>query len=1586
MKMFIQAELSIWVLLVFFSGATGEINCDHCLYGPEYCHSDRCLYGCITGWTGDDCNINCTIPSCIDCELTSLGQECRRCKNGLYGKYCNLSCSFFCKYGETHCDREGKCNYGCERGWVGDLCNRRECIFSNCQSCEQWSNGQPYCKLCEVGYFWDGSVCGECSPNCVGGRNSCNTSTGACTYGCVDNWIGANCNLQCNLDQCLNCSTVLGPNRVVCTQCQSGYFLQDGMCVRCGHCKNGETCDYINGTCPNGCADRFQGDTCSIFCDIPNCEKCKAIESNRTVCELCKSGYYNSPATCQLCNFSCGGGPQKCDPRTGKCTDGCLVGYYGEFCNYICSQHCVNKSCSSLNGNCNCEEGWFGSRCDRECPVNCDECDGFAVSNTCSRCQQGWYGTHCEIACPENCLQEPYRDRCDKVTGQCNMGCYGSMYGKFCNKTCSPNCIGKCDQLSGNCSNGCVSAWYGPTCEQKCSSSCKDASPGFRICDRDNGTCYFGCENGRYGETCDKICSYNCKNQTCVMTSGDCVVCMKGFYGTYCSQQCQGHCMESECDKLSGICTRGCVPGYFGIKCDQVCSPNCIDYKCDRDSGYCVEGCIDGFYGNTCSQICNKNCLNNTCQQTTGTCNQGCKSGYMGALCVQGCYSGFFGENCEKSCGQCINDGPCLPTNGKCPQGCALGWGKDTCDSKLQYDRAVEETTSLPVTIQAGISAAGLIFLLFLGVVIFIVYRRRHHKHVKKERDSMAVSYSLDGYSSQAVILTNGLEHSSNLCRKISLDHVHISHTVTQVEMVPTLSSQSVDRSHWSEINISHRDDKKSEDNTCGSSSALPSKDAECLIDVVNSDKKDLDEMMKRQKERIIKLKKQGIPVETYLRISTPMHIIQSTCTTDNDACGAVDSHGGGPESKETKCCQNIKSGVNSGVFETQGLDVSVKNADFLKSTAKDAMENSASSVKDAMENSPSSVKDAMEKSAASVKDAMDNSAPMKHITVRGAKCSVPVGNTKNIGTQHSTAKDLAKSHEENSIEEMKNINISVKRARCSTPTVCIPIRSVKCWKPQKDDIGKGIDYSSMDCNVQSSWHITPNQIIDTTSTSCVTPQHSNTERTAIQSELDLNNCTDTVKSSKPLDGTSVECPLYSAYDRDIHNTSARCPVPDVDMSFKSAGYSTSNAEMSVRRAQCLTPDMDMCVRSGKCLTPDMDMCVRSGKCLTPDMDMCVRSGKCLTPDMDMCVRSGKCLTPDMDINIVKNLKTNGENASVQSVEYKTCKEFDSHFKCDPADKMSKPDMPIMSKYFGVDSEVAGKNFMPQSGGSFGNKDGEFLNNEHRQSQISRHKSGNAVAMLDSENIFSQQDPHSSKSVEKSNIFSQQDPHSSKSVEKSNRSLENRIMQLLRSDLIKDFFKFSDDITVYEDLQTFLHQNELQLPSNRLYHFSVNICTGLNYLHQQKIIHRLLRAKSIYIDKKMITKIGDLEWAQQVDDISDQQVTLPDDYHRWLAPESLLYGKFSLHSNVWSFGLILWEIFNLGLEPFTNIEPDMLKMRLQEGIRPKKPRNCDIRLYRVMKTCWRYAGEDRPSVESILSQLSSLMKSQNPIDNGELFV
>ncbi|KAL3869437.1 hypothetical protein ACJMK2_042118 [Sinanodonta woodiana] len=1477
--------LSVWVLLVCFSGATGELNCDHCLYGPEYCHRDTnlCLYGCLVGWTGDDCNINCTIPNCIDCELTSLGQECQRCKIGLYGKYCNNFCSLFCKYGETHCDLEGKCNYGCERGWVGDLCNRRECIFPNCQSCEELSNGQPYCKLCEEGYYWDGSVCGECSPHCVGGRNSCNTSTGACLNGCMDNWIGANCRLQCNLDHCLQCSTVSEPYRAVCTQCQSGYFLQDGTCVGCGHCKNGETCDNFNGTCPNGCEDMFQGDKCNIFCDILNCEKCKVDDFNRTVCELCASGYYSSSSnSCRPCNFNCNGGPQKCDPRTGKCTAGCLGGYYGEYCNYICSQHCINNTCSPLNGNCDCEEGWFGLRCDRECPVNCDECDGFAVTNTCSRCQQGFYGPHCETVCPENCLQEPYRDRCDKVTGHCNMGCYGSMYGKFCNQTCSPNCIGKCDQLSGNCLTGCVSAWYGPTCEQKCSSSCKDALPGFRICDRDNGTCEFGCENGKFGQTCDKICNYKCRNKTCIMTSGDCVVCMKGFYGLNCSQQCEGHCMESECDQLNGICTLGCAPGYFGIKCDQACSPNCIDYKCDRTTGYCPKGCIDGFYGNTCIQTCNKNCLNNTCQQTTGACLQGCKSGYMGEFCVQACSSGFYGENCEKSCGQCVNDGPCLPTSGKCPQGCALGWGKDTCDIKLQYGGTVEETTSLPITIQAGISAAGVIFFFFLGVVIFIVYKRRHRKHVKKERDSMTVTYSLNGYSSQAMIPTNESDHFdlSNSGRKISLDYVYISHNLTQVDMAPTISSQSVSWSQQSGISITDRDGKMSEDKTNGSPSALASKDADSLIDVVDkdSDKRDTDEVLKRQKECIIKLKKQGIPVETYLRISTPMHIIQSTCNTDDDAYSTIDSLCDVPKSKETECSQNIESGVSSGIFEIQGMDLGVKN-----------MENSASAV--------------------------------KHATVRGATCSVPVGNTINSGTHHSTpAKDLDKKNEKNSTKEMKEIDFSVKSAGFSTPIVCIPSRGIKRLKSQKDDIDNGIDYSSMDINVHSGY-IRHNQIVDTSSTSCVTPQHSNTERNAIQPKLELNNCSDTGICAKPLQDTNVECPLYSAYDRGISN--------------RSAGYS-SDAEMCVRRTQCLTPDLDMSL-----------------------------------------ISSGYS-TLEEDINVVKNSEnpTTGENASVQSVESEACDEFYSHIKCDPTDthnsKIPKIDMP---KYV---SEVAEKNFMPESGGTFGNKDfrdygnsanGETLNNENRLSQIRKHDSDKSVAMLDYENISSQQDSHSSKSVEKSK-----------------RSLENRIMQSLKSDLIRDFFKFSDDITIYENLQTFLHEDELQLPVSRLYHFSVNICTGLNYLHQQKILHRLLRAKSIYIDKKMVTKIGHLEWAQQADDISDQQVALPDDYHRWMAPESLLYGKFSLHSDVWSFGLILWEIFNLGLEPFTNIEPDMLKMRLQEGLRPKKPCNCDIRLYRVMKTCWRYAGEDRPSIESILSQLSSLMKSQNPRANGELFV
>ncbi|KAK2154322.1 hypothetical protein LSH36_271g06030 [Paralvinella palmiformis] len=101
----------------------------------------------------------------------------------------------------------------------------------------------------------------------------------------------------------------------------------------------------------------------------------------------------------------------------------------------------------------------------------------------------------------------------------------------------------------------------------------------------------------------------------------------------------------------------------------------------------------------------------------------------------------------------------------------------------------------------------------------------------------------------------------------------------------------------------------------------------------------------------------------------------------------------------------------------------------------------------------------------------------------------------------------------------------------------------------------------------------------------------------------------------------------------------------------------------------------------------------------------------------------------------------------------------------------------------------------------------------------------------------------------------------------------------------------------------------------------------------------------------------------------------PNDYHclgdnenrpiKWLAPEALQDKKFTPASDVWSFGVLLWELMMMGLQPYSDIDPFEMLTYLKEGYRIAQPPNCPDQLFAVMACCWAVAPDERPKITQL---------------------
>ncbi|XP_016089590.1 tyrosine-protein kinase RYK-like [Sinocyclocheilus grahami] len=156
-----------------------------------------------------------------------------------------------------------------------------------------------------------------------------------------------------------------------------------------------------------------------------------------------------------------------------------------------------------------------------------------------------------------------------------------------------------------------------------------------------------------------------------------------------------------------------------------------------------------------------------------------------------------------------------------------------------------------------------------------------------------------------------------------------------------------------------------------------------------------------------------------------------------------------------------------------------------------------------------------------------------------------------------------------------------------------------------------------------------------------------------------------------------------------------------------------------------------------------------------------------------------------------------------------------------------------------------------------------------------------------------------------------------------------------------------------------------------LVHMAIQISCGMSYLSRREVIHKDLAARNCVIDNSMQVKITDNALARDL---------FPMDYHclgdnenrpvRWMALESLLNNDFSSASDVWAFGVSLWELMTLGQTPYVDIDPFEMAAYLKDGYRIAQPINCPDELFAVMACCWALDPEERPKFQQLVQCLT----------------
>ncbi|XP_067032676.1 fibroblast growth factor receptor 3-like isoform X4 [Acropora muricata] len=176
------------------------------------------------------------------------------------------------------------------------------------------------------------------------------------------------------------------------------------------------------------------------------------------------------------------------------------------------------------------------------------------------------------------------------------------------------------------------------------------------------------------------------------------------------------------------------------------------------------------------------------------------------------------------------------------------------------------------------------------------------------------------------------------------------------------------------------------------------------------------------------------------------------------------------------------------------------------------------------------------------------------------------------------------------------------------------------------------------------------------------------------------------------------------------------------------------------------------------------------------------------------------------------------------------------------------------------------------------------------------------------------------------------------------------------------------------------------LTSQQLMKFAWQIADGMSYLSLRKVIHRDLAARNVLVGERETCKITDFGMARdvQAENIYERKMKgrLP---VKWTAYEALLYGQYTTKSDVWSYGVVLYEIFTIGGSPYPHMNGSKVVNFLQKGHRMQKPEHVDNKLYQIMMNCWQSEPEIRPSFADLTQQLKQMKNQHKRLLNMHIY-